>query len=273
MAELFVLPYFFLDFAMNIIELKHASVRRDGEYILKDVSLTVKEGEKIAIIGPNGAGKSTLINVIARNVYPLRTDDYSLALFGEERWRIEELKKKFSIVNQALNWYTNTTYTVFEIVVSGLYSAIGLDFHHKVTKEDEEKCINELNRVGILHLKSKAMNTLSSGERAKCLLARANITNPSLLLLDEAANALDFPARSELRKAISSYAKEGKTILLVTHELAEIIPEVDRVIIMKDGKIYKDGKKEEVLTGELLSEVYERKIYVDSRDGLYNAWC
>ena len=79
---------------MNTIELSHASVRREGEFILKDVSLTVKEGEKIAIIGPNGAGKSTLINVIARNIYPLWKPEYALKLFGQERWKIEDLKKK-----------------------------------------------------------------------------------------------------------------------------------------------------------------------------------
>ena len=258
---------------MNTIELCHASVRREGEFILKDVSLTVKEGEKIAIIGPNGAGKSTLINVIARNIYPLWKPEYALKLFGQERWKIEDLKKKIGIVNQSFSWYVNTTYSVYEIVVSGLYSAIGLDFHHKVTAEDDKKCLEELDRIGITHLKDKAMNTLSSGERSKVLLARANITNPSLLLLDEASNALDFPSRSELRKTISKYAKAGKTILLVTHELSEIIPEIDRVIIMKNGEIFMDGKKEEVITERILEEVYERKIYVDSRDGLYNAWC
>ncbi len=258
---------------MNIIELKHASVRRDGEYILKDVSLSVKEGEKIAIIGPNGAGKSTLINVISRNTYPLRTDDYSLALFGEERWRIEELKKKIGIVNHTLSWYVNTTYTVFDIVISGLYAAIGLDFHHVVSNEDKLRCEAELKRVGIWHLKDKAMNTLSSGERSRALLARAAITDPPLMLLDEAANALDFPSRSDLRRTISSYAVEGKTIILVTHELSEIIPEIDRIIVMKDGSVFADGKKEDVLTEELLSEAYGQKIYVDSRDGLYSAWC
>lgn len=258
---------------MNVIELKHASVRRDGEYILKDVSLSVEEGEKIAIIGPNGAGKSTLINVIARNTYPLRTDDYSLALFGEERWRIEQLKKKIGIVNHTLSWYVNTTYTVFDIVLSGLYAAIGLDFHHVVSEEDKQMCEKELRRVGIWHLKDKAMNTLSSGERSRALLARAAITDPQLMLLDEASNALDFPSRSELRRTISSYAVEGKTIILVTHELSEIIPEIDRVIVMKDGCIFADGRKEDVITEELLSEVYGQKIYVDSRDGLYSAWC
>ncbi|MDD7008165.1 MAG: ATP-binding cassette domain-containing protein [Spirochaetales bacterium] len=258
---------------MNVIELRHASVRRDGEYILKDVSLTVEEGEKIAIIGPNGAGKSTLINVIARNTYPLRTDDYSLALFGEERWRVEQLKKKIGIVNHTLSWYTNTTYTVFDIVLSGLYAAIGLDFHHVVSEDDKERCSAELRRVGIWHLRDNAMNTLSSGERSRALLARAAITDPPLMLLDEASNALDFPSRSDLRRTISAYATEGKTILLVTHELAEIIPEIDRIIVMKDGCIFADGRKEEILTETLLSEVYGQRIYVDSRDGLYSAWC
>lgn len=258
---------------MEVISLKHATVRREGKEILKDVSLSVNEGENIAIIGPNGAGKSTLVNVISKDVHPLARDEFSLALFGKARWHIMDLRQHMGIVSQALNWYCNTSYTAEEIVLSGLYSAIGLDFHHQVSDEDRAKAEVQLKATGVWHLKDKFMNTLSSGERERVLIARAAVTDPGLLLLDEASNALDFPSRATLRDTISRYADAGKNIIMVTHELAEIIPQISRVIVMKDGQIFKDGPKEEMLTEEILSEAYGVRIFVDKRDGLYNAWC
>ena len=258
---------------MEIIKIEHATVRREGKDILSDVSLSVHEGENIAIIGPNGAGKSTLVNVISKDVHPLAKDEFSLTIFGKSRWQIMEMRKKMGIVSQALAWYCNTTYTAEEIVISGLYAAIGLDFHHIVTAEDREKAKREMERSKIWHLKDKYMNTLSSGERERVLIARAAVNDPQLLLLDEASTALDFPSRAKLRRIISSYAQNGKNIIMVTHELSEIIREINRVIVMKDGRIYADGKKEEILNEKLLSEVYGEKIYIDSRNGLYNAWC
>ena len=108
---------------------------------------------------------------------------------------------------------------------------------------------------------------------AKALIARAAVNDPPVLMLDEASNALDFPSRSDFRKTISLYAKEGKTIVMVTHELSEIIEEIDRVVVMKNGRIAADGKKEEILNEELLSSVYEQNVYIDRRNGLYSAWC
>ncbi len=257
----------------EIIKLEHATVRRNGVEILKDASLTVKRGESLAIIGPNGAGKSTLVNVLSKEIHPLAKDDFRLQLFGQDRWMVMELRKHMGIVSQSLAWYCNTTYTVEEIVVSGLYSAIGLDFHHVVTEEDRFKAEKEMKNTGVWHLKDKFMNTLSSGERERTLIARAAITDPSLLLLDEASTALDFPSRAKLRDIISAYAQRGKTIIMVTHELSEIIKEIDRVIVMKEGTMVADGTKEEVLNEALLSEVYGHKIFIDRRDGLFNAWC
>jgi len=257
----------------EIIRLEHATVRRGSAHILDDVSLTLRHGEHAAIIGPNGAGKSTLMNVISRDCHPLAKDDYHLYLFGREKWLQLELKKHIGIVSQSLSSWCSTSYSAEEIVVSGLYSAIGLDFHHTVKDEDYEKAWHEMERVGIMVLKDKPMMTLSSGEKERVLLARAAVTDPELLLLDEASIALDFPSRADLRKSIRSYASEGKTILMVTHEASEIIPEINRVIILKDGRIFKDGTKEECLTGDVLSEVYGTKVYVDRHDGLYNVWC
>ena len=257
----------------KIIEIEHATVRRDGRIILDDVSISIEKGERIALIGPNGAGKSTLVDVISRRTYPLAKDEYRNAIFGQERWIIQDLKPLLGIVSPSYDEFFITTYTVREIVASGLFSSLGFDFHHIVGDEVWEKADKALEKAGLSSLSKRMMNTLSTGEKRRVLLARAAITEPEIMLLDEASNGLDFPSRAELRKTISGYATEGRTLIMVTHELAEIIPEVDRVLLMKDGKIAFDGKKEDLLTSEILSDVYGIPVNVASKDGIYTAFC
>ena len=224
-----------------ILSVRHASVRRSGKYILNDVSLDLCEGEKVAIIGPNGAGKSTLVGVMCRKVHPLANDNFSYSLFGRGRWPVSEVRLLIGHASQAESMVVETTYTVFEIVLSALYSAIGLDFHITPTDDDRRKANEAIAKVGLSHLADKCVNSLSSGEKAKVLLARAAVNDPPVMLLDEASNALDFPSRADFRRTISLYAA--------------------------------DGPKDEILTEELLSSVYGQRVYVDRRDGLYTAWC
>lgn len=257
----------------DIIKIEHASVRRDGKYILDDVSLSIKEGEKLAIIGPNGAGKSTLVDVIARRTYPLAKDEYKNEILGKERWILQDLKPLIGIVSPDYDDFFITTYTVREIVASGLFSSLGFDFHHEVSPEVWEKADSVLEKNRLSYLRERMMNTLSAGEKRRVMLARAEITDPEILLLDEASNALDFPSRADLRATISRYATKGRTIIMVTHELAEIIPEVTRVILMKDGRIVFDGKKEEAITSERLSKLYSRDVEVAMHNGIYTAFC
>ena len=256
-----------------VLSIAHASVRRGGNYILNDVSFSLHEGENTAIIGPNGAGKSTLMNTLCKEVHPLARDNYSYCLFGRERWPVSELRLRLGHVSQADMLLLNTTYSVFDIVLSARFSAIGMDFHITPGDEDIRRAEEEIGRVGLTNLSQKPLSSLSSGEKAKALIARAAVNDPPILMLDEASNALDFPSRSDFRKTISLYAKEGKTIVMVTHELSEIIEEIDRVVVMKNGRIAADGKKEEILNEELLSSVYEQNVYIDRRNGLYSAWC
>ncbi len=255
------------------IEIEHAYVRREGKYILEDVSLEVEEGERIAIIGPNGAGKSTLVDVIARRTYPLAKNEYKNRIFGQERWIIQELKPLIGLVSPSYDDFFITKYSAREIVASSIFSSLGFDFHHNVDDSIWEKADIELNKAGIINLANRPMDTLSTGEKRRVMLARAAITTPPMLLLDEASNGLDFPARADLREIISHYATNGRTIVMVTHELAEIIPEVDRIILMKDGKIVFDGDKKSALEQARLSSIYNRKIEVVERNGIYTAFC
>ena len=264
---------FIIIWDMEAFSIEHASVRRDGKLILSDVSIRAEMGERIAIIGPNGAGKSTLIDVIDRRVYPLALDEYRSSLFGEERWIVSDLRKRIGHVSPGQDEFFRTTYTALEIVASGLHASLGFDFHHVIGEEDWEKAEEELAKAGMLEKKDRAMNTLSTGEMRRVLLARAAITSPDMLLLDEASSGLDFPARASLRDTISSYATGSRTIVMVTHELSEIIPAIDRIILMKDGRIEMEGKKEDTLREDILSDLYSAKVHVAEADGIYTAFC
>ena len=258
---------------MEAFDIRHAFVRREGKHILSDVSVKADIGERIAIIGPNGAGKSTLIDVLDRRIYPLALDQYYSSLFGEERWIISDLRRRIGHVSPGQDEFFRTSYTAREIVASGLHASLGFDFHHIIDKEDWERADEELSKVSMLDKKDRTMNTLSTGEMRRVLLARAAITSPSILLLDEASAGLDFPSRADLRNTISEYATANRTIVMVTHELSEIIPAIDRIILMKDGKIVMEGTKEETLKESILSDLYSRPVHIAVADGIYTAFC
>jgi iron complex transport system ATP-binding protein len=256
-----------------IIELSHATVRRAGNNILDDISFSVKEGEHVAIIGPNGAGKSTLVQVISEEIHPLYNPLAKRMLFGKDHWEVLELRKKLGIVSQSLQILCNSTYSSWEITASGFFSSIGLDFHHQVTETQALRIEESLRFFDAWKLKDKQMNRLSSGEARRVLLARACVHDPQVMLLDEAVSNLDFPSRHQYREELKLLNKAGKTIILATHELSEIIPEIERVIVMKSGKIILDGPKTEIMREEILSDIYGTKVFVDQREGLFTAWC
>ncbi|WP_320129154.1 ATP-binding cassette domain-containing protein [uncultured Sphaerochaeta sp.] len=235
--------------------------------------LSLCEGEHVAIIGPNGAGKSTLIQIISEEIHPLYNPLSKRLLFDKERWEVLELRKKLGIVSASLQYLCNSTYSGWEITASGFFSSIGLDFHHKVTEEQALKTEEALRFFNAWKLKDKQMNRLSSGEARRVLLSRACVHDPQVMLLDEAVANLDFPSRHQYRQELQLLDQSGKTIILATHELSEIIPAIERIIVMKQGKIVQDGKKQDIMKEEILSEVYGTKVFIDQREGLFTAWC
>ncbi|MDT4763014.1 ATP-binding cassette domain-containing protein [Sphaerochaeta sp. PS] len=257
----------------RIIEIAHATVRRQGRPILDDVSFSVTRGEHVAIIGPNGAGKSTLVQVISEEIHPLYNPLSKRILFGQPRWQVLELRKQLGIVSQSLQYLCNSTYKAWEIVASGFFSSIGLDFHHQVTEGQLLKVEATMKTYGVWPLEEKQMNRLSSGEARRVLLCRASVHDPQVMLLDEAGANLDFPSRHLYRSSLEQLDREGKTLILATHELSEIIPAIARVVVMSKGKIVADGPKEEIIREDVLSAVYGSKVFIDKREGLFTAWC
>ena len=256
-----------------MIHLRHITVRKQGKDILDDLSLDIAEGENVAIIGPNGSGKSTLVHVLTHQMHPVQVEGMEKSIFGKSRWNVYQLRKQIGIVSDSLAELCNTTYKAEDIVVSGFFSSIGIDFYHQVNDEMRSRSMEMMEFMGVGHLGPKPMNRLSSGEARRVLIARALVHDPGTLILDEPVSNLDLKTQKQFKERVRDVARNGKHIILVTHDLAEIIPEIERVIIMKQGKLFTEGKKEEILTPAILSEVFDTKVFVDHHEGWYKAWC
>src|ERR1700677_2295815 len=231
-----------------LLALNHVTVMRGERAALEDVSLQIGAGEHICILGPNGCGKSTLIKTITRECYPLATDGSSISILGRERWNIFELRSLLGIVSPDLLTACTTDSTGPHVVLSGFFSSTRIFPHHE-PNPDLLACTNAaLARLGISHLADRSVAHMSSGEAHRTWLARALVHDPQTLLFDEPSTALDIAAQMQLRETMRELAQSGLGILLVTHHVSEIIPEIERVVLLRDGKIVSDAPKSQTLT-------------------------
>ena len=162
--------------------------------------------------------------------------------------------------------------TGLEVVLSGFFSSIGIQPYHPVTPALLNQAHEVLSLLDVPHLAERWMTEMSSGEARRVLIARAMVHHPLALLLDEPSNSLDVHATLELRALLRKLAQSGTGILVVTHHLSDIIPEIGRVILLKDGGIFADGKKIELLTTQSLGEVFGLPVELARRDGYYHLW-
>jgi iron complex transport system ATP-binding protein len=255
-----------------LLELSHVYVQRGNRFALNDFSLSIRQGEHVAILGPNGSGKSTLIKTITREVYPLLRPETSFRIFGKESWNIFELRSQIGIVSNDLMASCTRDITGRELVLSGFFGSIGIYPNHHVTAEMEERAQAAMQSLGVLHLAARWLDELSSGEARRLLIARALIHNPGTLLLDEPTTSLDLTALHEVREDMRRLAQAGIGLLLVTHHLDDIVPEIDRVVLLQKGQVFGDGAKQEILRPEPLSELFGVAVDVFERNGFYHAW-
>jgi iron complex transport system ATP-binding protein len=239
---------------------------------LRSLSLTIGAGEHVAILGPNGCGKSTLIKTITREVYPLARAESSLSILGQSRWNIFSLRSLLGIVSNDLMAQCTREITGFDVVLSGFFSSIGIWPNHHVTTEMRAKANEVLKTLETPHLAAKPVNEMSSGEARRILIGRALVHGPQALLLDEPSTSLDLFAQHELREIVRKLARSGIGILLITHHLSDIIPEIERVIMMRQGEIIGDGPKEQMLTSAKLKDLFAVDVELAQRDGYYHLW-
>lgn len=245
---------------------------RGDNIALRNLSLTIGAGEHVAILGPNGCGKSTLIKTITRDCYPLSNPQSSVKIMGEAIWNVFELRSMLGIVSNDLMTQCTREITGYDIVLSGFFSGIGIWPNNEVTDSMRQRTDDVLAMLQAQHLEEKPVDEMSSGEARRMMIGRALVHDPQALLLDEPSTSLDLFAQHELRETVRKLAQSGLGILLVTHHLADIIPEIGRVIFMRGGQVVGDGPKDRMLTAEALKGLFGVDVELAERDGYYHLW-
>ena len=274
------------------LQLFGASVILGAARVLDNLTLSIDVGEHAAILGPNGAGKSTLMRLLTLQLYPLmdregsatqregfsRADEDGpppIRLFGRDRWNVFELRSQMGIVSADLHdrfvhGNSNGVVNALDAVASGFFATHGVFAHQRVTAAMRAQALEALDRVGAAALATRTLDTLSTGEARRVLIARALVHTPKVLVLDEPTRGLDLVALHAFMERVRDVARQGTTILLVTHYVEEIIPEIDRVVLLERGRIACDGSKRDVLTGPRLSQIFAGPLVVHESAGYFH---
>jgi len=253
----------------KIIEIKNITAFRAETPVFKRFSLEVENGCNTAILGPNGAGKTTLLKLLTREIYPLQKKQSHIKIFGKERWHIWDLRSHFGVLSQGLQHRYIENAIGKNVILSGLYASNDTWCHQQFAQSDIEKAERIMADLAILKLRDRCFSEMSTGEQRRFLLGRALINAPEALLLDEPTSGLDLKAAFQYLDIVRSLMQRGRTIILVTHHIHEIPPEISRVILLKDGQIFKDGEKKSVLTAKNLSELFQVPLHLAKANGYF----
>ena len=261
-----------------ILELTDATVVLDGVRVLDGLTLTIRGREHTAIAGPNGAGKSTLMKLLTLQLYPLATASGTPAIrvFGEERWDVFDLRSQLGIVSADLHdsfvrGNLSGPISGRDAVLSGFFASQGVFRHQRATDAMRQQAEEALESMDAAHLATKVVGEMSTGEARRVLIARALVRKPRALVLDEPTRGLDLVARHRFMERVRAIARQGTTILLVTHHIDEIIPEIGRVILLRRGRVACDGPKAAVLTAKHLSETFGAPLTIEKGNGYFSA--
>lgn len=247
----------------KIIEMNNVSWRRQGKTILQDLSWEVQRGEHWAVLGLNGAGKTTLLNMVNGYIWPTTGE---VTVLGNEfgKTDIRQLRQSIGWVSSSLGERINGRHTAEDIVVSGKFASVGLVFADP-EDEDFERARELMELLAVDYTYGQAYEKCSQGEKQKILIARGMMANPDLLILDEPTTGLDFIAREDLLQTIEQIAKAeaAPTIIFVTHHIEEVLPIFSHMLLLEKGTVFAQGKREDVLTSDDMSRLYNRNIQVD----------
>ena len=252
-----------------LLELADVAVVRGGRRALDGVTLSIPRGQNTAVLGPNGAGKSTLLRMLNGEFFPVRRPDVRMRLLGRDRWNVFEVRRQLGVVSHELQATHHGWLSGLDVVCSGFFASVGVYRHQALSEAQRRRAAATANSQGAGDLLERRFDTLSSGEQRRLLLARALVHTPHTLLLDEPATGLDLKAAFGLMERLRALAAAGTTLIIVTHHLDQIPPEVDRVVLLKAGRVFGEGPKDEALTGETLSALFEVAVQVVVRDGWF----
>lgn len=253
------------------IEIERATVYRGNTCVFNELSLTIDEGTHAAILGPNGAGKSTFLKLLAGEVHPVPHNETHIRLFGEEQWNVWDVRKRLGLVSHDLQHQYMEQVTGLKVVLSGYYASIGTYGHQDFTYAQISRAHAVMGELGVGYLTDRRFADMSTGEQRRCLLGRALVHEPTALVLDEPTSGLDLTATFHYLNLVRAHMKKGKTVLLVTHHIHEIPPEVERVLLLKEGRVLQDGDKAQVLTEANLSLLFGCSVALAQANGWYQA--
>jgi len=256
-----------------LLEFNNLSVVRgvENKQILRRISIRMEQGERLALLGPNGCGKSSFINLVIREYYPFSgVDGYSFKILGREDWNVFDLRYLFGIVSDRLQSACSGDITGMETVLSGFFGSVGL-YRARVTARMRRKARDILDFLDIGHLSGLEISRMSTGEARRFLIARALVHDPKGLILDEPCNGLDLQSMSRFRSCVRKIAGTGISVILATHNLQDIIPEISRVILMKDGEFIADGAKKDMLESRRIGRLFDLRVRMKKIGAYYYA--
>jgi iron complex transport system ATP-binding protein len=258
--------------ASALLDFHNLRVMRGQKIALDDFSLRIGPAEHIAILGPNGCGKSTLIKTITRECYPVVRPESAMSILGHQTWDVFKLRAGLGIVSNDLMVSCTGEASGKDVVLSGFFSSTAIYPNHTLDPAQSLLADAALAGLKISYLADRPVCEMSSGEARRVLIARALVHKPRALLFDEPCNSLDLAAQQNVRQTMSSLARSGTAVILVTHELADIVPEIQRVVLMSRGRVAADGTKEEILQVDKLAELFGVNVQMARRDGHYHLW-
>lgn len=253
--------------ATPYLEMRSVETWLGPRQVFRDLSLSLHGGEHTVVLGPNGSGKSSLIKLLSRELYPVVKEGSWLRLFGEEHINLWRLRSRMGLLGQeprAAAWGNDRAAAV---VLSGFFGSMGLGRSQRPTERQRETVAALLERFGLADLADRPFPHLSEGQKRRVLLARALVHDPEVLVLDEPTDGLDIRARHLLLEHLGSLARSGTTLLLVSHRIEEILPEITRAVLLQEGAIVGDGSTEDLLRDGPLSAIYGLPLQVVRRDG------
>lgn len=253
----------------KVIELKNVCVVRGGKKIFSNVSFDIEPGNNTAILGPNGAGKSTLLKLLTRELYPQTKSGSTLKIFGESVWNIWDLRSRIGIVSNDLQGMFSPETSGKDIVRSGFFSSAGLWRDCRLTQKQNQKVREILAFLGLEKIATRGFSTFSTGEQRRFILARALVNEPEVLVLDEPTSGLDLRASILYIGFLRKLMRTGTTVILVTHNIHEITPEIKHVALISKGEIVDCGETASMLTSEKLSSLFEIGLCVFHQNGFY----
>jgi iron complex transport system ATP-binding protein len=258
-----------LTHATPYLELQSVEAFLGPRRVFRSLSLRLQLGEHTVILGPNGAGKSALLKLLTREIYPVVKPGSWLRIFGSETVNLWDLRSRIGLVSQDLQAGYIGAVAADDVVLSGFFGSVGIGRSQQPSALQRQRVRQLMARLGLEDLAGRPFRQLSDGQRRRLLLARALVHEPEVLVLDEPTNGLDLRARNQMLAILRSLARGGTTLLLVTHQIEAIIPEISRCVLLRQGEVVGDGTTTELLRGGPLSALFETPLRVVSAGGFH----